>query len=175
MSTVPPPTIPASGVEEVCGWVLALVEDALLRCGSEPLTRAHVAAGAVAWDDCCGTLVVAPERIYRTARFPTEGPDEMGCFDGLIAVDLVVLLLRCVPTLDDRGRVPTVASMDAAYRAIMAEAAVVWNTLRGPFAPWETANQRQEFVGSEGGCIGVETRITVGVEEESWCPDCPGA
>ena len=37
---------------------------------------------------------------------------------------------------------------------------------------WERANQGQTFVGAEGGCIGVETRITVGVDGELWCAEC---
>lgn len=157
----------------VASELLTLARDALDACDAEPLNRVHVAAGLVAWDDCCGMLVAAPERVYRTASFPIEGPDAAGCFDGLIAVDCVVLLVRCVPVLDDRGNPPSVGALQDAYASILWEAGVIWNALRMvDVDAWETTGEAQTFVGAEGGCIGVETRITVGIDQEQWCPGC---
>lgn len=158
------------GPEAVCLEGLNYALTALTANNRPALNRVHVAAGLVAWDDCCGMLVAAPERVFRTGRFPIEGPDPMGCFDGLIAVNLVVLLMRCIPVLDNRGNAPSVSELDAAYRAVMTDSAIVWNALSGPWpTEWETSGLNQMFVGAEGGCIGVETRLVVGVPYELWC------
>lgn len=157
----------------VAATVLAAAESALNVC-ERPVRMAYVAAGVVAWDDCCGMLVAAPERDYRTAQFPLEGPDPLGCYDGLIAVDVVVLCVRCVPVLDDKGRSPTAAALDEAYRGVLEDAAVVWNAMvTGLPDEWSTSGLSQTWVGAEGGCVGTETRITIGVDEETWCPPCP--
>lgn len=157
----------------VANEALQYAYGALLACGSTGLNRVHVAAGLVAWDDCCGMLVAAPERVFRTARFPTEGPDENGCFDGLIAVNVVVVLVRCVPVLDDLGNPPTVVELNAAYLALLNEAAVVWNALSGSWpSEWVTSGLQQSYTGAEGGCIAAETRIIIGVPQEQFCPTC---
>ena len=158
----------------MCEHVLGRVAEALTSCGAQPF-QYGLAAGTVAWDDCCGQLNVAPERIYRTARWPIEGPDENNCYEGEIAVDLVVLLVRCVPTLDDRGNPPTPAALSNAYGLILDDGAIVWNELAHGDWPddWKWTNEAQTFVGAEGGCIAVETRITVGIDQELWCTGCP--
>lgn len=162
----------ATDVSMVCAYTLDRVNVALEDCG-RPVTTRFVAAGLVAWDDCCGLLAVAPERVFRTARFPVEGPDDLGCFDGLVAVSLVVLLMRCVPVLDDRGQPPTEDAMSEAYSALLRDGGVVWNELCGQWPDgWDSTGQAQTFVGAEGGCIGVETRITLGLDQEAFCPDC---
>lgn len=172
MSTVEPVTT-ASSPFAVAATLLVLGVDALAACGAAPLSRVHVAAGVVAWDDCCGTLVAAPERVYRTASFPVEGGDDTGCFDGLIAVDVVVLLLRCLPVVDDRGTPPAPVAVEAAYATLLTDAAVLWDAYSGALpAGWRRANLSQTFGGADGGCISAETRLTVGLDAELWCP-CP--
>lgn len=162
----------ALDVAGVAQYVLDTVDAALTAC-STPVTTKFVAAGLVAWDDCCGMLVVAPERVYQTAVFPLEGPDANGCFDGLVAVTLVTLVMRCVPVLDDRGNPPTAQAMSDAYGELLRDAAVVWNELASAWPDgWESTGLNQTFVGAEGGCIGVETRITLGLDQEWFCPDC---
>jgi len=161
----------ALDVGSVCAAVLERVVNRLDEC-ERPVRQAYVGAGLVAWDDCCGMLVVAPERIYRTAIFPIEGPDAQGCYDGLIAVSLVVLLVRCVPVLDDSGRAPTPEALGTAYGEVLSDAGLVWNELSSWPEGWESAGQSQTFIGAEGGCIGVESRITVGLDQELWCPAC---
>lgn len=165
----------------VCAAVLAYVQQALEDADPpRPVGVAMVAAGALLVDDCCdGLLVVAPERIWRTIEpFPTEaGPDAV-CDPYPIAIALVVTILRCTPTLDDKGRAPSVASQEAALSALLIDGAVVWKALRDPallgddgtgYPLWERAALSQTYLGGEGGCIGVETRVTVGIEQSSWC------
>lgn len=170
--TVLDPAI-AVDVAGVCSYVLDKVNATLEDCG-RPVTTKFVGAGLIAWDDCCGMLVVAPERVFRTARFPVEGPDELGCYDGLIAISLVVLLMRCVPVLDDRGQPPTEEAMGAAYGELLSDAAIVWNEVGDDMWPdgWSSTGQVQSYIGAEGGCIGAETRVTLGLDQEQFCPTC---
>lgn len=157
-----------------CEQVLAFVAETLTDCGFT-IGTSYVGAGLLAWDDCCGMLVVVPERIYRTARWPAEGPDENNCYGGELAVQLVVLWLACIPTVDDRGRAPSAAALQAAYTEFLRAAAVIWNAMLGLPDEWRwlSTGQSQTFLGTEGGCIGVETRLTVGLDQERWCPPCP--
>jgi hypothetical protein len=156
----------------VAGVLLELTSTALTDCGSDPVEQ-YVAAGAIAWDNCCGMLVAAPERIYRTGIFPEEGSTDVICETGELTCDMLVLLLRCVPVLDDRGQAPTTAAMNQAYTAILRDAAIIWNALTSNLPEgWMRANVNQLFLGAEGGCIGCETRLTIGLPQEDWCTDC---
>lgn len=158
---------------DVAQWLLATSELALSDCGREPISRSYVAAGDIAWDDCCGMLVVAPERVYRSQTFPAEATDEEICFGGYIAVDYVVLVVRCVPTVTDQGRAPSVSSLQAAYDSILEDAAVIYNAVTGDLPDyWVRSSVAQTFVGAQGGCIGVETRLTIGIEQGRWSICC---
>lgn len=158
---------------DVCGRWLETVYSELLRCGSQPIEAFYVAAGLIAWDSCCGLLVVGPERVYRSAAFPIEGTTDQVCEDAFIVVDIVVLLLRCVPTLDDRGKAPAPEALNNAHLEILNDAAIIWNTVTGPLPEgWQRANVDQGFVGAQGGCVGVETRLSVGLAQDAWCPEC---
>lgn len=157
-------------VHSVANWVLCRVQDELTNANRDDVQRAYVAAGSVAWDDCCGMLVVAPERVYRSQVFPGEFTEREICDYGWLNVDLIVLLVRCVPTVDDRGRAPSQQALDDAYRSLLDDSAVVWNALQCADLPddWEKASLSQTFVGADGGCVGVESRIIVGVPQSKW-------
>lgn len=148
---------------------------ALEACGAEKITASYVAAGAIAWDTCCGLLVVAPERVYHSAAFPVEGTTDYVCESAELVVDIVILLLRCVPTVDDRGNPPSPHDLSAAYEQILSDAAVIWNVAVGELPEgWQRSNVDQGFVGAQGGCVGVETRMSVGLGQDAWCPPCTG-
>jgi len=154
---------------DVAQWVQQTSLTALADCNREPISLTYVGSGAIAWDDCCGTLVVVPERIYRSTSFPTEDTDEVICFDGLIAIELSVLLLRCVPVVDERGRPPSQNALETAYADLLGDAAVIYNALTSQFPDyWERTNPAQTFIGAQGGCIGVETRFIIGLEQSQF-------
>lgn len=154
----------------VSEFVLCQVRDGLIAANRSDVQRAYVAAGAVAWDDCCGMLVVAPERVYRSQAFPAEFADREICDHGWLVLNLVVLLVRCVPVVDDRGRAPSQEALDDAYKNLLEDSAVVWNVLQCMSMPddWDKAGLSQQFVGADGGCVGVESRLTVGVPVAKW-------
>lgn len=156
---------------EVCELWRARCLAALEACGTAPITMTYTAAGIITWDDCCGLLVAAPERVYRTVDFPVEGQSNDPCETGELAVDVIVVLMRCVPSVDDRGLAPKTPDLAAAYKAVIDDAATIWNAVTGPLPDgWQRASVAQQFVGDNGGCVGVETRFTIGLDQEGWCP-----
>ena len=163
----------AVSAADICEVWLSRAVEALRECGAEPIDTSYVAAGVIAWDTCCGLLVAAPERTYRSATFPIVGTNEFECETGFIVVDIVLLLLRCVPTIDDRGNPPSVASLSAAYGSVLNDAAIIWNVVLGELPEgWQRAGVDQGYVGAQGGCVGVETRLSIGLSQELWCPIC---
>lgn len=155
----------------VCNEILVRVQTALIDAGRrdpDNLPAAYVAAGLVDWPECCGLLVVVPERIFRAAIFPIEGPDLHACYDGLMVMQAMVLVMGCVPVIDEQGDSPTVEATNDAYHELLLDAAVVWNTVANDM-PWRGLHQNQTFVGAQGGCIGAETRIMLDIDAESWC------
>lgn len=156
----------SQSTEDIGQWLLATTHQALDECGREPVNRAYVAAGEIAWDDCCGMLVVAPERVYHSDTFPQEATTQELCAERVISIEFVVLLVRCVPTVDSRGNAPSAADLQAAYSDLLGDAAVIYNAITGDIPDyWMRANPTQTFVGAAGGCIGVETRIILGLEQ----------
>lgn len=164
----------------VAAAILAHVKDALLAAESAPITTEFVAAGQIAFDDCCGTLVVMPELVQESGYpFPSPRDPRLPCPQPMIQVDVLVLLVRCVPVLDDSGNPPTAAEQDAAFQAILRDAAIVWNALvvdtavlgADPYGDplWERANASQGMQAPSGGCIGIETRVSYGIPQDLWC------
>jgi hypothetical protein len=154
---------------DVAQWLQQTSLTALADCNREPISTSYVGSGQVAWDDCCGTLVVVPERVFRSSAFPAEDTDEVICFDGLIAIEFSVMLLRCIPVIDERGRAPKDTAMEVAYANLLGDAAVIYNALTSQFPDyWERTNPSQTFIGAQGGCIGVETRLIVGLEQSQF-------
>lgn len=163
----------SQSTHDVAEWLLTTVETALDDCGRDPINLRYVAAGSIAWDDCCGMLVVAPERTYRSVTFPAPATDEELCFGGYLAIEFLVLLVRCIPTVDDRGRAPTQAQLQAAYTELLEDAAVVYNACVAPLPDYMVRSSvTQSFGGAEGGCISVETRFIIGLEQTEWTICC---
>lgn len=161
------------GPYELCEWLQAGILAELQACNRGPVTTTYPGVGLVAWDDCCGQLVVTPERIYRSEIFPQEAITDEQCDAGDIAVAMVATLVRCVPTPDDRGHLPTAAALAAAHKIVLDDAAVVWAAMSAPINPeWSRAALSQQFTGGQGGCIAIDTRVIIGVSSDLWCLDC---
>jgi hypothetical protein len=139
--------------------------------GSLPITETKVVIGELVWDECCGILAGLPIRTFRSATFPLQDTGNLN--NSLLAVDIGIVLLRCVPVMDDLGNVPTVAEETAVFTSASMDAAVILDAmLNEPPPGWETANVEQTFIGVEGGCIAIDTRLTVGLPQTDWCVDC---
>lgn len=154
---------------DLANWWKCCIERHLQAVDADPV-QAYVGVAEVAWDDCCGQLVIAPERVFRSVDFPAENTGEEFCYGGELVVNLVALLVRCVPTVDDRGRAPSAKALDDAHKAFLRDAATVWRAVTCCDMPedWERSSVAQTFVGAQGGCVAVETRWTVGVNQQVW-------
>ncbi len=138
---------------------------------AEEVHRSYAGVGEIAWEDCCGQLVVVPERTYRYEVFPVESVNEERCVDE-VGISLLAILVRCVPTLTDSGGMPSVDEQAAAARRVMADKATIWNLITSTFPDggewWERAAVSQTVNGPNGGCVAIETRWTVGVPALGW-------
>jgi hypothetical protein len=139
---------------------------------SEPINESYVVIGELAFDNCCGVLAALPMRVFRTSVFPQQSVDVTNCDSTLLAVEVAVILLRCGVGLDAVGNVPSVEDMTAAFTAASNDAAVVYNELSGALPKgWERANLEQSY-STDGECVAVDTRLTIGLPQSEWCA-CP--
>ncbi|HLL36190.1 MAG TPA: hypothetical protein VK545_20435 [Streptomyces sp.] len=184
-------------VHDMASMILACVCQALTDTAAEiddhpgcPDCRSCVVPGTPAWDSCddpCGggpgggQLTVNLARLYPSGTFPQEDRTVLGargCTPPVTtAAEFVITLLRCAPGPDDHGCPPTCEELETAARIVHIDAAAVYNGLMCCLP--HTAGRRgrrfvmgaQRTVGPEGGCVGVEQRVTVAL---SSCAPCPG-
>lgn len=186
--------------EAVLGCVCAAL-DAAVADGVEGALgcpcRACVIPGVVAWDGCdalegCGgqaggppgQLTVSVRQIHPSTldRFPamdTSVQGVRGCTPPpLTAAELIITLLRCAPVMDEDGCPPTCEELTAAARAVHVDMATVYSALwcclpgLGPGRrPLRFVMGAQTVIGPQGGCVGLEQRVTVALPG---CGRCPG-
>lgn len=170
--------------ETVLGCVCAALEETAGRVEDQPgcPCRACVVPGPPGWDGCndpCGLedgaggqLTVHVARDFPTSTFPTEERAVQGgrnCAPpSTTAVELVVTLLRCAPTMDDRGCPPSCEELAAAARTVHVDKATIYNALLCCLPTTGTRRRGPLFylsggrvLESEGGCMGVEQRVIV--------------
>lgn len=160
------------GAYEVADYYLSTIQAALVAAGSEPINLAYVGVGVPVWDDCCGQLVVSIENAYEAGDFPRENGAERRCDPDMVAVVVAASLVRCVPTITAQGTAPKQADLVASHLAVYRDAVTVWRAMaEAPPADyeWETALLRQTPVTPTGGCVSIETRLTVGVPASIYC------
>ncbi|WP_225846892.1 hypothetical protein [Streptomyces sp. HPF1205] len=141
--------------------------------------RSCVVPGPPAWDGCdgacdglgsCGQLTVNVARIYPSTNFPAVDQTVLGLRGftqpTTTAAEIVVILLRCTPTLDENGCPPPCEALDSSARILYTDMATVANTLTCCL-PGTTPRGRRfvlgpsRVLGPDGGCVGVEQRVTV--------------
>lgn len=145
-----------------------------------PARYCVVPGGQVAWDDCeCdgGQLTVHVATDYPADTFPLQkltGPFDK-CDARWLVVELVVTVLRCVHTSDDRGKAPTCTQLAADGHQAFQDR---WAVRRGAACCFADDNrlsrppvllQEAVSVGGEGQCAGVELHALVGFTN---CLDC---
>lgn len=161
-------------------WELVgLAEDALTAAGTpidredlERPSRVGIAVGQIIWDTPCpGQLHAGVEREWRYLAWPNEAIGNEGpCMDGYIGLDVMVLLVRCIPGMDDSGNPPNADAANAAYDLILEESKIVMTTLAaGDYGDdWQRARLSQTWT-ALGDAVGVETRISLGLDIDAWC------
>lgn len=134
--------------------------------------RVCVVGGDIAWDDCeCGILAVTVEDTFPCFDFPAEANVIVGgCDPPLVGVDLLVQVVRCAPPIPDTANAPSCAALDAGAQSLLQDAHAVSTTTACTLSGLEQSGQivdwlvrRTVIVGPMGGCVGVQTRATVGV------------
>lgn len=155
--------------------------------------RACVVPGTPAWDSCddpCGgadvggQLTVHTARIYPSTEFPIpdrEAPNRVhgdrSCVPApTIAAEFVVTLLRCAPMPTEDGCPPSCDDLAASARILHLDMAAVHNALLCCLPSTGRRRRGPRFfvgqarpVGPEGGCVGVEQRLTVAMSS-CGCP-----
>lgn len=179
--------------QHLLGCVCAALDDTASRVEGQPgcpcVTCVH--PGQPAWDSCCdctpagragGQLNVWVERVYPTGDGPwpeqqttTAGPRCLPAGTG-VAADLVVTLLRCAPAVDDQGNPPGCEALQRAARITHVDLVTVLGaaTCCLPTAGRARGSRRvlvrdARLVGPEGGCVGVEVRLTVDLGAPCLC------
>ncbi|MFF7250060.1 hypothetical protein ACFZBU_39935 [Embleya sp. NPDC008237] len=124
-----------------------------------------------------GQLSVSVARIYASSSddFPLETrvvQGMRGCVPPPItAVELVVAVLRCAPSFDESGCPPTCEELATTARRLHVDMVTVYNALLCCLPSTDATRRRgrmfvlgpQRTVGPEGGCAGLEQRMTVGL------------
>lgn len=179
--------------EAVLGCVCEALDRATLEVDGYPgcpTCRVCVVPGQAAWDGCVddctgdagGQLSVNVARIYPSTQFPAEDRavrDLRDCAPPPVtAVELVVTLLRCAPMQTEQGCPPSCEEQAEAARILHIDAAVVMNALLCclPHTGGGRRGRRfvlggQRTVGPDGGCVGIEQRVTVALPGCAPCPE----
>ncbi|MFU0240457.1 hypothetical protein ACKI1J_32550 [Streptomyces scabiei] len=182
--------------EAVLGCVCAALDAAAETVPGQPgcPCRTCVVPGVVAWDGCgpedCapdgepGQLTVSVARIYPAGQnFPAEDRTVQGVrgcmLPPLTAAELIITLLRCAPVQDEEGCPPPCEEQTEAARILHVDASTVYSALwcclpglgLNPRRPPRFVIGAQRIVGPDGGCVGVEQRVTVALPG---CGKCPG-
>ncbi|MFH8577114.1 hypothetical protein [Streptomyces zaomyceticus] len=178
--------------ETVLGCVCAALEETAAAVEDQPgcPCRACVVPGPPAWDGCndpCaegagagGQLTVHVARTFATSSFPVDDRTVQGVKNcqppAAIAVELVVTLLRCAPVMDSGGCPPSFEELAAAARTVHVDAATIYTALLCCLPTTGTRRRgpvfylgAQRVLEQEGGCMGVEQRVTVALS----APCCP--
>ena len=158
--------------------------------------RSCVVPGAVAADGCdtdCATpptgeypgqLSVSVIRLYSSDRatFPREAQtihDGKQCVPPPVtAVELAVTVYRCAPLPTDQGCPPTCEQLSDSAMQLHADMLAVQTAVLCCYSATDTTRRNgRRFVlgqsrtlGPQGGCVGLEQRVTVALDD---CVPCP--
>lgn len=159
--------------------------------------RSCVVPGAVAADGCdegCATLppgeypgqlTVSVVGVFSSDRngFPrpsTTVRDDKGCQpQPITAVELAVTLFRCTPLPSDEGCPPSCEELAASALQLHTDILAVQRGILCCYAstdPVTRGGRRYVLgaarpIGPQGGCIGMEQRVTVALEDCLVCPE----
>ncbi len=149
---------------------------ALSATSGGPPARSCVVPGAIAWDECdCGLLALSVARVFFTDNFPSERVDLAGgqCAGSFEAAEIVIQIVRCAPNPEGQELAPTCAALDAVARQTAEDVRELMRTSASTLCAMKANQDIVEYIvgvaeaqGPEGGCVGWELRVTVGLEAD---------
>lgn len=163
--------------------VIGPIMQGVLDCSAQALEdhgakakRILLAAGAeVAWDECCdgneetgsGQLWVRLIEFYPTGPFPGREARPTNCSPVLMAASLGIGIIRCAHGMDSKGRAPKAEDLSADALRMTADASVLLEAIKccipGLKNVEKAAIQTWLPLGPEGGCVGGEWQVIVGL------------
>jgi hypothetical protein len=163
-----------SDLNDVVAALITCVRDALAATAAGAPDRVCDVPGQLAWDACdCGVLAVTVTRMYPSVSFPqaAAGAALVGpCPPPYEATDLTVTVLRCAPSMDGYGNPPSCDLLDAATLTWTRDLDATRRALACCLVDLRDADTIVDFMlgestpaGPEGGCVGVDTHLTVGL------------
>lgn len=146
--------------------------------GAPDADKSALIPGQVAWDHYCSQLSLSVTRLGYSQTFPAEASViANNCALPYVVATVEVTLLRCMPGMDDNGKVPHADVFDASMlrwlrdaQAVMSGVACCLNAARDTdhtilqYALLGTTPQ-----GAEGGSIGVLHSFQVGQANTLCC------
>lgn len=142
------------------------------------INRQCVVPGEIVWDNCqCGQLVIAESRRFPSNAFPLEQVDHTAeCGAAWLVLDAKLNLTRCAPAIDVNGNPPKCVDLTASAKQLSKDMTDIRQAVECCLDGMYNANQiiayelgAQEIVGPEGGCVGSELTIFIGVPNGCGC------
>lgn len=157
----------------VCAGIVDAVNTAL----SNPVARACVVPGAIAWDAGeCGLLAVSLVQVNPSNEFPVTETTSLGnCTPALEVAEIVLQVMRCAPGIgeasDQLGALaPACEDLDASAQVtttdaheILVAVTTYMNGLRYGVTVIDWAPGSVVTMGPEGGVVGNEMRLMAGL------------
>jgi hypothetical protein len=154
----------------VGGYLMVAVRDGL----TVPVARSGQVPGEIAWDECCdGMLAVAVPRAYFSEEFPAEAESTIGilCQAPYEVGEFTVTVLRCAPVPDGQAVAPTAAELDASAALLLQDMAETMDAVAAVLCSLKASDLISDYLltpaeaaGPEGGCVGLNLRVLVGLE-----------
>lgn len=160
------------GVAETVGATM----DALISCVVDSLAAIErpvcdsgstIGPPVIGPGECCkcsggdsdGRVVGYVERTYPVDGASFEQVIPLNCRRTPIAADIVLVVVRCFPRIDNQGNMPNLTKTSTAAAALNADMAAVWNAVE---CCGENLGIREAAVDSdpEGGCSAFAIRVT---------------
>jgi hypothetical protein len=144
-------------------------------------SRSCVVPGAIAWDECeCGQLSVSIIQAWPSVTFPGDpgsGSQNQGpCAVPYLMAQLTVQVARCAPNPDSSGSVAC-SALERGARVVAEDGMAI---REAAFCALQFLKDRdddfivrgQVVMGPEGGCMGVEQSVVVGIMVGCQVTDC---
>jgi len=168
-----------TAVMDIATPLLAGVVAVLATSTGGPVAHNYITWGEVVHDWCqddCGQAVLSIGSTYPSNDFPSPYVGSINCDPVLLAVNMSLEIIRCVPVPDENGNPPLDSALTAATSTMLSDAHVSRETVRCLLNGYREAQPQliQNYyigtstpVGPSGGCGGSRLEFIV-----SWQTGC---